>query len=536
MKTLIIVLLSVVVWGAAAVAQPPAVAWSRVYGGTGFESMWAVIPATGGRYLVAGETSTIGAGSGDFWVILLDAAGDTIWTRTYGTPTYDGCAYAISTTDGGYALVGWRNWAFQDTSAEGWFLKLDANGDSLWSRTLNLPGCQEEPYWVEQTSDGGYIIAGYLYRAATANFDGWLVKLDAGGAVQWQRTYGGAGFDGIISLTIADDGGYALAGYTSSFGAGGTDGWLLKTNANGDSLWSQTYGTTADESFVTLSRNADNGFLLVGYQYDGDWPDYDWYLVKTSSTGTVLWEQEYGFAGVGDAPWQGQQTADGGFVVGGFFEYPDSGGIDLVGLKLDANGDSTWSFRFYGDGADYGWFAYTTPDGGFIFGADTYSSWSNGSADWLLVKTQTECDDPTPTAPEVVITTANSNAYLNWDPVTESVSGCPIFATHYLVFYKPTFAEPFYYHGYTTATTYTHWGFVAYAPGQFYNVIASTAPLPTLRELPNDGSLTQEDVTAFLTERGYSVEPVVLNLPDHSDRPAPQHRTPHSRMHRSPSR
>jgi hypothetical protein len=515
MKKLIFLALAVLTGSLCVWAQPPGVEWSRVYGGTGFESEWAIIPTPGGRYLVAGESSSLEP-NGDMWVILLDAAGDTIWTRDYGTPNYDVCTYAIATNDGGYALIGMRNWqssSSYDSLIDGWLIKLDANGDSVWSRVISTPGGSDWAYWVEQTADGGYIVAGttYSYYRPGQSWDAWLVKLDGGGDVQWQRTYGGPGDDETISLALAGDGGYALGGWTNSSGAGGYDGWLLKVNANGDSLWSQTYGGASDENFVTLSRNTDGGFLLVGYQWTSN-SDYRWYLVRTDNTGAADWTQQYGYATGENAPWEGQQTADGGFIVGGYFQYPDSNGIDLVALKLDTNGDSTWSFRYGAEGIDYGWFACTTPDGGYIFGADTYSSWSHGSADWLLVKTQTECADPTPQAPQVVISTHNSNAYLNWDPVTQSVSGCPIFATHYLVFYSPTFAGPYYYHGYTTGTSYVHWGVIAYAPGQFYHVIASTAPLPTLLQIPPDGTRTEGEVRAFLTNQNQTTRPLVLNV------------------------
>jgi hypothetical protein len=492
-------------------AQPPTVEWSRVFGGPGFESLWACTPVAGGRYLIAGETTSYGAGSDDFWVKLLDANGNSIWTKTYGTPASDICTYCIPTSDGGFMAVGWRGYSGAQTGA-GWMIKLNANGDSLWSRAL---GDTEEGffYFVQQTSDNGYIVAGGKRPSPSTGWDAWLVKTDAGGQVQWQRTYGGTNTDDFIAVSIASDGGFLAAGDTRSFGAGDYDGWILKTNANGDSLWSRTFGSTTTEGFYTAPRTADNGYLLTGYR-DSLFAagTNDWMIVKTDDLGNPQWTKYYGRPGADDVPWQGTQTADGGYIVAGYFEYPDSNGIDMVGLRLNAAGDSLWSARFSGDSTDYGWFVAVTPDGGYLFGADSYS-FGAGDDDWWVVKTRTACADPTPLPPQVVIRPSGADARLYWRPVKLSQGGCAISATHYLVFNSQTFSGPYYYHGYATDSTYAHVGALAYATSQYYHVIASGDPLPNwLTQLSEGAALSEHEVLERLSRAPLSSAPVIEKM------------------------
>jgi hypothetical protein len=491
-------------------AQPPTVEWSRVFGGSGFESLWACTPVAGGRFLIAGVTSSYGAGAQDFWIKLLDASGNSIWTKTYGSPDNDVCTYCIQTSDGGYMAVGWRG-AIGASPAGAWMIKLDANGDSLWSR---LVGSAPEDgfYFVQQTSDNGYILAGSNRDNPAASWNAWLVKTDAQGQIQWQRSYGGPDVDDFIAVSIAEDGGFVATGDTRSYGAGGYDGWILKTNSSGDSLWSHTFGSEGNEGLYTGPRTLDNGYLLTGYRDSAFVSSTDdWMIVKTDNLGNEVWTKYYGNPNASDVPWQGTPLSDGGYIVAGYFEYPDSTGIDMVGLRLNSAGDSLWSVRFAGPGADLGWFVAVTPDGGYLFGADSYS-FGAGDDDWWVVKTRTACADPTPLAPQVVIDHQNANIQLHWNPVKLSTGGCVISATHYLVFNSQTFNGPYYYHGYTVDSVYTHVGALAYAPSQFYHVIASGNPLPNwLAQLPAGSEMMESDVLERLSQEQNAVSPVIEN-------------------------
>ncbi len=165
----------------------------------------------------------------------------TYWNKTYGGAGDDEAANVIQTSDGGYAIIGSEN-SFGAGSYDGWLVKTDSAGVMQWNKTYGGTG-DDEASSIVQTSDGGYAIAGYTNTAsASGNFHGWLVKTDASGNMLWNKTYGGTDIEYLYSVAQTNDGGYALAGATTSFGAGGTDFWLVKTDSEGNMLWEQTYG------------------------------------------------------------------------------------------------------------------------------------------------------------------------------------------------------------------------------------------------------------------------------------------------------
>ena len=154
----------------------PAQAWERIYGGSEVEKGYSVQQTSDGGYIIAG-----GSSPGDVYLIKTGASGDSIWTRTYGG----------SEDDGGYS--------------------------------------------VQQTSDEGYIIAGWTFSFGAGSYDVYLIKTDASGDTIWTRTYGGSDVDVGESVQQTLDGGYIIAGYTRSFGAGRGDVYLIKTDADGNS-------------------------------------------------------------------------------------------------------------------------------------------------------------------------------------------------------------------------------------------------------------------------------------------------------------
>ncbi|NPA41170.1 MAG: hypothetical protein GXO18_02745, partial [Aquificae bacterium] len=214
--------------------------WAKVYGGGSSDGAYSIQQTSDGGYVVAGWTSSFGAGLADIWVLKLDANGDVQWQKTYGGSDSDG-AYSIQqTSDGGYVVAGWT-WSFGAGSADFWVLKLDANGDVQWQKTYG-GGDSDEAYSIQQTSDGGYVVAGRTWSFGTGLTDIWVLKLDANGDVQWRKTYGDSGPNEAYSIQQTSDGGYVVAGVTLSFGTGSADFWVLKLDANGDVQWQKTYG------------------------------------------------------------------------------------------------------------------------------------------------------------------------------------------------------------------------------------------------------------------------------------------------------
>ena len=222
--------------------------WTRNYGGTGIDWGNAVRQTTDGGYIIAGYTESFGAGIGDVCLIRTNAAGDTLWTRTYGG-IYDDWGYSVQqTTDGGYIITGGTA-SFGAGDEDVYLIKTNALGDTLWTRTYGGTDI-ERGYSVQQTTDGGYIFAGLTYSFGAGGADVYVIATDAQGDTLWTRTYGGTGDDEGYSVQQTTDGGYIITGWTASFGAGGNNVYLIKTDAQGDTLWTRTYGGTGyDEGY-----------------------------------------------------------------------------------------------------------------------------------------------------------------------------------------------------------------------------------------------------------------------------------------------
>jgi hypothetical protein len=202
-----------------------------------------------------------------------------------------------------------------------------------WSRTYG--GANDEFLdVVVQTDDGGYALAGYTYSFGGGPWDAWFIKTDSSGYQQWNQTYGGPEKDQADSVVETSDGGYALAGCTESFGAGGYDFWLVKTNSTGHEQWNQTYGGTNDDLAWSMVETSDGGYALAGAKnYSPGTGSSDFWLVKTNSIGNVQWNQTYGGANC-DFAMSMVQTSDGGFVIAGVTESFGAGGYDFWLIKL----------------------------------------------------------------------------------------------------------------------------------------------------------------------------------------------------------
>jgi hypothetical protein len=298
--------------------------FAKAYGEAYWDEGNSVQQTSDGGYIVAGETYSLGADG--VFLIKTDANGNIIWAKTYGGTGGEGAFSVQQTSDGGYIVAGYTgSWPYYDI----FLIKTDANGNIIWAKAYGGTS-GDQAYSVQQTSEGGYIVAGYTESFGAGYGDIFLIKTDANGNVQWAKTYGGTDWDVARSVQQTSDGGYIVAGRTGSFGAGDYDIFLIKTDANGNIIWAKTYGGISYDRASSVQQTSDGGYIVAGWTYSFG-AGGDIFLIKTDASGNVIWAKTYGETG-GDYASSVQQTSDDGYIVAG-------SNSDVFLIKTDANGN-----------------------------------------------------------------------------------------------------------------------------------------------------------------------------------------------------
>jgi hypothetical protein len=215
------------------------------------------------------------------------------------------------TTDGGYIIGGWTEISdpVLPLDSNVYLIKTDSNGNRLWKKTFGggFFNCGRS---VQQTTDGGYIIAGDRGSGI------YLIKTDSDGNELWSKTFGGSSWESGYSVQQTTDGGYIIAGDTDSFGAGNHDVYLIKTDPDGNELWSKTFGGSSEDFGYSVQQTADGGYIIAGETGSFGAGYGDVYLIKTDSNGNELWSRAFGGSSW-DYGRSVQQTADGGYIIAG---------------------------------------------------------------------------------------------------------------------------------------------------------------------------------------------------------------------------
>ncbi|TYA60084.1 hypothetical protein [Formosa maritima] len=343
------------------------------------------------------------------------------FVNTYGGSKNDRAQSITSTTDGGYAILGYTQSSDGDISdkpIEGydyWVLKFDSNNSIQWSKTYG--GTEDDRgNKIIQTPEGGYAILGYTYSSnqdVTENAglqDYWLAKLDATGNIIWQKSYGYSGLDNGISITQTSDSGFLLVGVldvTASGGAGNTklntskhaggDYWAIKIDSNGIIQWSKYYGGSFTDTPYDVIKTEDNGYIIIGSSDSNDVDisnnlgEYDFWVIKIAATGELLWEKNYGGSQIDEAR-SIIDTNDGNYLIVGdsrsndFDVSQNFGGADVWVIKITPLGELIWEKSFGGSSFDVSRSIKKTQDNGFLI------SGSSRSADGNLTRNQGQND------------------------------------------------------------------------------------------------------------------------------------------------
>ena len=368
-----------------ATAQPsaPEEEWSKTFGGIDNDWAWSVHQTTDGGYIICGYTASYGAGNEDVYLIKTDASGIKEWERTFGGIGREWGHSILQTTDGGYIIVGFTT-SYGAGNHDFYLIKTDASGIKEWEKPFGGIG-YDVGYSVQQTTDGGYIIAGLKdANLAERGPDAYLIKTDANGTKQWEKTFGGTDHDAFHTVRQTTDGGYILVGYTISYGAGSMDFYLVKTDANGIKQWEETFGGIDDDWGFSVQQTTDGGYILVGFTLSYGAGDWDIYVIKADVNGIKQWERTFG--GIGrERGYSALQTTDGGYIIGGYTASYGAGNHDFYLIRTDASGNKQWEKTFGGTGDDRSYSLQQTTDGGYIIGGYTTSSGA-GESDVYLIK------------------------------------------------------------------------------------------------------------------------------------------------------
>ena len=431
MRQLFTLFLLFTLCGNVAHAQFPGILWKKCMGGSADEQPRAMQPTSDNGYILAGSSrSNDGNVSGnhgglDCWIVKVSDTGRIQWQKSLGGSGDEEANAILATPDSGYIIAGYSTsndgnvTGHHGTSANAdyWVAKLDSNGNMQWQKSYGGSG-NDVAQSIYPTNDGGYMVAGSSNSVdgdVTGNHgasDYWLVKISGVGAIEWQRSYGGNNDDVAYAVQQTSDEGYIVAGYTSSDTGditsthGDFDYWVVKLTPSGNILWQKTYGGSSMDVATCLQQTTDKGYLIGGNSYseDGDVTGHhpgvtyqqDGWVVKTDDTGGIVWEKSLGGSsddGINSITWMPGDN----FLIAATTMSPDgdvSGHIDSLDswvLQISSTGSIVSQKCLGGSNADEAFAIFPTADAGFVVLNGTESTDSevhgnHGGNDYWLVK------------------------------------------------------------------------------------------------------------------------------------------------------
>ncbi len=267
------------------------------------------------------------------YLLKTDSAGNVVWSKSYEIAGQEHTYSVVQTTDSGYFIAGY----LYNGSNLIYFIKTNSTGDTLWTKSYGETNYNAAVYSAVQTSDGGFIATGTIEDKSTQDVDVCLFKTDALGNVEWTKAFGETGYDYGQQVEQTADGGYAIAAVTYSFGVGSADFYLIKTDSSGSLMWTKTYGGSSDDLSESIHQTFDGGYLFIGESASFSFGNFDVYLIKTNSGGDTLWtktinglQNNEGYSLI--------QTSDSGFAITGtYFNWNIHNDVFLV--KTDASGN-----------------------------------------------------------------------------------------------------------------------------------------------------------------------------------------------------
>ena len=318
-----------------------------IYGGEGYDEARSIWQTSDGGYIVAGTSGSYPSGNSDVFLLKIDSVGAIQWFKFPGGADLQAGYSVQQTSDGGYIVAGLTD-AGDFGGYDVYLMKTDINGDFLWSKTYG--GADWDfGYSVEETSDNGFIIGGTTYSFGQGE-QMYMVKTDAAGDTAWTKTFGGSDDENAKCVRQTSDGGYVLVGYTETYGAGMKDVFILKTDADGDSVWAKMFGHSWDDFGTFIEQTIDDGYIVSASKVDSSTNRHDQYYIKTDGNGLEQWHQIF-TAAVDDKAVIIHQRNDGVFLSAGTAESGNGvggGKADYFFLMMNSNGYPIGSVRTEG--------------------------------------------------------------------------------------------------------------------------------------------------------------------------------------------
>jgi hypothetical protein len=363
-------------------AQASIPTWDKPFGGTENDTAISVRQTSDGGFIIAGSTFSYGPGGSDAWLIKTDKEGKLLWDRPYGGKSDDSAVSVEQTSDGGFIMVG-STYSYSAGGCDVWVIKTDAEGNLDWDKPF---GGKNNDYGVsvQQTSNKGYIIAGTTFSWGAGGSDVWLIKTDITGTRIWDRTFGGRNNELAASVQETSDGGFII-GATSFSDDTGSDIWLIKTDFNGNKLLDRSFGGPKNDSVSSVMETSDGGYIIAGTtsSFGAGGGGSDVWLIKTDNKLNKVWDKTFG--GVNDdSAASVAQTLDGGYVIAGTTYSYGEGNSDIWLIKADNKGNWMWDQTFGGKNNDTGSSIQETSRNNYILAGTTNSYTAGGSDAWLL--------------------------------------------------------------------------------------------------------------------------------------------------------
>ncbi len=303
--------------------------WNKTFGGMKEDVASCVVQTVDEGYIITGHTFSYGAGNGDAWLIKTDRNGNEIWNKTFGGKYFDWASSVVETN--GYILIG-TTLSYGAGEQDIWLIKTDRNGNEIWNKTFGGKDTEYGEY-INQTKMGDYVIAGTTASYGPGKWDIWLIKIDENGNEIWNKTFGEWDMEQGNCVRQTNDGGYIITGTSTSFTPGDWDDIvLIKTDGNGEEEWIKLFGSGDQDFGASVVQLIDGGYLIAGFTFSIGAGDSDAWLIKTDKNGNEIWNKTFGIRKT-DLARCVIQSEDGSYIVVGSTDSYGAGNSDAWLIK-----------------------------------------------------------------------------------------------------------------------------------------------------------------------------------------------------------